>query len=135
VIVGAAAGEGGHGSIKAQAGADGKSFYRLGLERSRVTAARGRTPMIGGLRSPVVRSILAGAMVFDQHAAAWAIPRGPGYGRSNTCGPIAGDAARSIKFRKLSNIDQRLRNPDAHAARITAPPSAIIGDRECCAPA
>jgi hypothetical protein len=28
----------------------------------------------------------------------------------------------------VSNIDQRLRNPEAHASSITAPPSAAIGD-------
>jgi hypothetical protein len=38
----------------------------------------------------------------------------------------------SIKFREVSNIDQPLRNSEAHASSITAPPSAIIGDRECC---
>jgi hypothetical protein len=31
---------------------------------------------------------------------------------------------------KLSNIDQRLGNPEAHAGCITAQPSAAIGDRE-----
>jgi len=40
-----------------------------------------------------------------------------------------------LTFREVSNIDQQLRNPEAHAGCITAPPSAFIGDRECCAPA
>jgi hypothetical protein len=35
-------------------------------------------------------------------------------------------------FRKVSNIDHRLRNPEAHSGSITVPPSASIGDRECC---
>jgi hypothetical protein len=30
----------------------------------------------------------------------------------------------------MSNIDQRLRNPEEDAGPITAPPSATIGDRE-----
>jgi hypothetical protein len=33
-------------------------------------------------------------------------------------------------FSNVSNIDHRLRNSEAYAGSITAPPSAIIGDRE-----
>jgi hypothetical protein len=47
---------------------------------------------------------------------------------------VSVESAR-FKFREVSNIDQQLRKSGEHAARITAPPSAIIGDRECRAPA
>jgi hypothetical protein len=36
----------------------------------------------------------------------------------------------SLIFSNVSNIDHRLRNSEAYAGSITAPPSAIIGDRE-----
>jgi hypothetical protein len=39
---------------------------------------------------------------------------------------------RSIKFQKVSNIDQRTQNPEAHAGSTIDQPSATIGDRECC---
>jgi hypothetical protein len=45
-----------------------------------------------------------------QRAAVPAMPRGPGNRQGNTCGPIMGEAARFIKFRQVSNIDQRLWN-------------------------
>jgi hypothetical protein len=35
-----------------------------------------------------------------------------------------------FNFSNVSNIDHRLRNSEAYAGSITAPPSATIGDRE-----
>jgi hypothetical protein len=44
--------------------------------------------------------------------------------------PGAEVTAYSLIFSNVSNIDHRLRNSEAYAGSITAPPSAIIGDRE-----
>jgi hypothetical protein len=44
--------------------------------------------------------------------------RPPAIGKSNPCGLIVGEAARSIKFRQVSDINQRLWNDASLEAKV-----------------